>query len=89
MRKRYLFFTDDNFPSRSLPCWMLGAFSVLSWTSTIVFSFAAIRAADNAALRRSYMLHGLYLIIMPAMASVPAFIVEMWLESLPSQVISS
>lgn len=52
----------------------------------MVFSIATIRVAGNMALFESGMLNGLYLIAMPGIAAVSPFVVEMWLESLPSQV---
>lgn len=75
------------FPSRHcLTGGTVGGFSFVGWTSAVIVSLAAIRAAGNVALRRSGMLQGLYLTTMPGIAAVSPFIVEMWLEGLPSQV---
>lgn len=70
-----------------MPCSQyFGGFSFASLSTAIVFSIAAIRVAGNAALLESGMLRGLYVITMPAIATVAPLIVELWLESLPSQV---
>ena len=63
----------------------IGRVSFVSWTAAIVFSIAAFHVAGNGALRASGMLQALYVTTMPGIASVSPFVVEMWLEALPSQ----